>query len=181
MRGRGVRGGGGGPSRQAQPRAREGSAEATLAYLDPVRLLSRYNEGRPLSGTAPAGGGAILAWVPAESQWSRLADAALSASDVAGEISLGPGYPGKDLPPREPFELLRCSDGSSCEPVGPSASDFPVSPDNGRRPPPYPAAIASAGGELVVVFDAFDRDRHFVRTAWRFVEPAHGQPAARAR
>jgi len=175
MRGRGARGVGGGPVRQEQPRAREGSAEATLAYLDPVRLLSRYNEHRPLSGVASAGAGAVIAWVPAEAEWSRLADAALAASDVAGEISLGPGYPGKDLPPKQPFELVRCVDAASCEPVGPSASDFPVSPDNGRRPPPYPEAVASAGGELVIVFDAFDRDRHFVRSAWRFVEPAHGR------
>jgi len=172
MRGRGGRGGGGGPARQAQPRAREGSAETTLAYLDPVRLLSRYNERRPLSGVASAGAGAVVAWIPAEAQWSRLADAAVAASDVAGEISLGPGYPGKDLPPRDPFELLRCADGASCEPLGPSASDFAVSPENGRRPPPYPEAIANAGGELIVVFDSFDRERRFVRSAWRFVEQA---------
>ena len=182
MRGRGGRpgGGGGGAPRQAQPRAREGSAEATLAYLDPVRLLFRYNEYRPLSGVASAGGRALVAWVPSEAHWSRLAEAAISASDVAGEISLGPGYPGKDPPPRQPFELLRSpDDGSSWEPAGPSASEFAVAPDNGRRPPPYPESIASAEGELVIVFAAFDREHKVLRSAWRWLESGSGRAVAR--
>jgi hypothetical protein len=182
MRGRGGRpgGGGGGAPRQAQPRAREGSAEATLAYLDPVRLLSRYNEHRPLSGVSSPGGRALVAWVPSEAHWSRLAEAAISSSDVAGEISLGPGYPSKDPPPRQPFELLRSpDDGSSWEPGGPSASEFAVAPDNGRRPPPYPESIASAGGELVIVFAAFDREHKVLRSAWRWLESGPGRAVAR--
>jgi hypothetical protein len=170
MRGRGGPPGGG-VARQPQPRAREGSAEGTLAYLDPVRLLSRYNEHRPLSGVASAGGRALVAWVPSEAHWSRLAEAAISSSDVAGEISLGPGYPGKDPPPQQPFELLRSpDDGSGWEPAGASASEFPVSPDNGRRPPPYPESIAISEGEVIIVFAAFDRDRRVVRSGWRWLE-----------
>jgi hypothetical protein len=176
MRGRGGRPGGGGAPRQAQPRAREGSAESTLAYLDPVRLLSRYNEYRPLSGLASTGGRGLVAWVPSEALWSRLAEAALSSSDVAGEISLGPGYPGKDPPPKQPFELLRSTeDGSAWEPAGPSASEFPVSPDNGRRPPPYPESISSADGELVIVFAAFDREHNLLRSGWRWLESGQGR------
>jgi hypothetical protein len=181
MRGRGGGGrpGGGSAPTQAQPRAREGSAEGTLAYLDPVRLLSRYNEYRPLSGMASAGGHAIVAWVPSEAHWSRLAEIALSSSDAAGEISLGPGYPGKDPAPREPFELLRSSDdGSLWELAGPSASDFPVSPDKGRRPAPYPESIASAEGELIIVFAAFDRERKVVRNGWRWLESSPGRAAS---
>jgi len=175
MRGRGGRPGGGSAPQRAQPRAREGSAEATLAYLDPVRLLSRYNESRPLSGVASSGGNALYAWVPSEAQWSRLAEAALSSSDAAGEISLGPGYPGKNLPPQQPFELLRSPDGGSAwEPAGPSASEFPVVPDNGRRPPPYPEEIASAEGELIIVFAVFDRDHKVLRRGWRWLEPGQG-------
>jgi photosystem II stability/assembly factor-like uncharacterized protein len=177
MRGRGGgRPGGGGTPTQAQPRPREGSAEGTLAYLDPVRLLSRYNEYRPLSGVASSGGRGLVAWIPSEAQWSRLAETALSSSDAAGEISLGPGYPGKDPPPRQPFELLRSpDDGSLWELAGPAASEFPVSPDNGRRPAPYPESIASAEGELIIVFAAFDRERKVVRNGWRWLESSPGR------
>jgi photosystem II stability/assembly factor-like uncharacterized protein len=182
-RGGGGRRGGAAPSpRPAQQRARPSSSEAILAYLDPVRLLSRYNADRPLSGVAAAGSRALLAFVPSEAQWSRLAGEALSSSDVAGEISLGPGYPPKDPPPRQPFELLRSADGGAdWEPAGPSASDFAVSPENGRRPVPYPESIASSEGEVIVVFDWFDKDRRALRTGWRWLESNQGDRGWSAR
>jgi len=175
-RGRGGRGGGGGGGgAPRQDRARPGSAEATLAYLDPVRLLSLYNEHRPLSGLS-SGGGALFAWVPSEAQWSRLADEALTSTDVAGEISLGPGYPPKDPPQSQPFELLRSSDeGATWEPGGPAATEFASPPRNttGRHPPPpYPASVVSAEGELIVVVAGLDEGHHVRRSGWRWLDPS---------
>jgi hypothetical protein len=174
-RGRGGRGGGGGPGPQRAP---PGSAEATLAYLDPVRLLSLYNEHRPLSGLSSSGGGALFAWAPTEAQWSRLADEAISATDVGGEISLGPGYPPKDQPPAQPFELLRSpDDGATWESGGPPASQFAKAQAEGsgrRPPPPYPTSIVAAEGELVVVLVGSDREHHVLRTGWRWVEGERG-------
>jgi hypothetical protein len=173
-RGGGGRSAGSTPPRQAHPPAREGSAEAVLAYLDPVRLLSRYNADRPLTGVAPAGDRALIAWLPAEAYWSRLAEAALSASDVAGEISLGPGYPAGDPLPQGPFALLRSADdGASWEPVGASGKDFSDAPEGGRRPASYPESIAGAEDELLIVLGAFDRDHHRAwHRVWRWLEPA---------
>jgi uncharacterized membrane protein YgcG len=166
-RGGGGGGGGGGAPRQAPQR---GSAEMTLAYLDPVRLLSRYNEARPLTGAAAAGGGALLGFMPSEAYWSRLADAAISSSDVAGEISLGPGYPSKDVVPPQAFELLHSADGgSSWEAAGPPASDFGPR-EKGRRPPPYPQSIASAGSELILVLANPDREHRVLHSAWRWTD-----------
>jgi hypothetical protein len=173
-RGGGGRNAGNAAPRQAQPLAREGSAEVVLAYLDPVRLLSRYNADRPLTGVAPGGGRALIAWLPAEAHWSRLAEAALSASDVAGEISLGPGYPASDPLPQSPFALLRSADeGASWEQIGASAKDFGDAPEGGRRPASYPESIAGAEDELLLVLGAFDRDHHRAwHRAWRWLEPA---------
>jgi hypothetical protein len=178
-RGRGGRsGGGGGGGAPRQERARvTGSAEATLAYLDPVRLLSLYNEHRPLSGLSSGGGSALFAFVPSEAQWSRLADEAIAATDVAGEISLGPGYPPKDPPPSQPFELLRSSDdGATWEQGGPVATEFasplPTNMTGRRPPPPYPASVASAEGELIVVVTGLDQEHHIRRSGWRWLDPS---------
>ena len=116
--------------------------------------------------------------MPTEAQWSRLADEAMASTDVAGEISLGPGYPPKDPPPTEPFELVRSSDdGVTWELGGPLPSQFAAVPDgSGRRPPPpYPAWIAAAQGELIVVLVGSDREHHVLRTGWRWVEGGRGQ------
>ncbi len=168
----GTRGGGTAP-RQSPPLAREVSAEAMLTYLDPLRLLSRYNADRPLSGVATASGQELLGWVPTQAQWSRLAEAAISATDAAGEISLGPGYPGNDLPPDGRFALLRSiDDGRRWESAGPLASDFHIPKGDGQLQPDYPASISSSDGELILVLGAFDREHRASRKAWRWLEPA---------
>jgi hypothetical protein len=72
--------------------------------------------------------------------------------------------------------LLRSTDdGSLWELAGPSASEFPVSPDNGRRPAPYPESIANVEGELIIVFAAFDREHKVVRNGWRWLESSPGR------
>jgi hypothetical protein len=167
-----ARGGGTAP-RQSPPLAREVSAEALLTYLDPLRLLSRYNADRPLSGVATAGGQELLSWVPTQAQWSRLAEAAISATEAAGEISLGPGYPANDLLPDGRFALLRSiDDGRRWESAGPLASDFHILKGDGQLQPDYPASISSSDGELILVLGAFDRKHRASGKAWRWLEPA---------
>ena len=171
--GRGGRGGGGGPPGGGQrqqargPGARVFSAEALLAYLDPVRLLSRFNGGRALSGVVHAGqGGGFIAWAPTEPFWNQLADAAVAESDAEGEISLGPAQPQR-LPEVQPFELLRSVDGAAWSQV-PEAAPLALaaSPGPGASAV-YPEQAASDGAEAMVVASSRDRLGHLLRRAWR--------------
>jgi hypothetical protein len=64
------------------------SADILLTFVDPIRLVARFNGGLPLSGVA---GGA--AYAATEAYWNALVDALAAESQEEGEISLGPGRP----------------------------------------------------------------------------------------
>jgi hypothetical protein len=172
--GRGGRGGGGGgppgggQRQQARgPGGRFFSAEALLAYLDPARLLARFNGGRALSGVVRAGQGeGFIAWTPTEPFWNQLADAAVAESDAEGEISLGPAQPQR-LPEVQPFELLRSADGAAWNPV-PEAAPLAIaaSPGPGASAV-YPEQAASDGAEAMIVASSRDRLGRLVRRVWR--------------
>ena len=176
--GRGGRGGGrmgggrGAGARSAAPvagpAARFLAAEALLAYLDPARLLARFNDGRPLSGVARAEGGGLVAWAPTEAYWNKLADAAIAASDAEGEISLGPGAPPRD-PTLPPFEVLLSADGAAWTALAEGATLS----GNGAPGPggtaPYPEQVAATASQELVVLSARDRTGRGSRQAWRRV------------
>ncbi len=141
------------------------SAEAMLAYLDPLRLLARFNSGIALTGIA-RGGAELHAWVPTKTHWERLANAALAACDAEGEISLGPGATpaGADA-----FTLLRSTDG------GASWAEVAQAPDpidaagqlRAQRIAPYPAWLAAGPGEMFIGLAARDRKGLVWRATWR--------------
>jgi hypothetical protein len=171
--GRGGRGGGGGPPGGGQrqqargPGGRVFSAEALLAYLDPARLLSRFNSGRALTGVVRAGqGDGFVAWAPTEPFWNQLADAAVTESDAQGEISLGPAQPPRIIE-IQPFELLRSADGAAWS-EQPEASPLAAaaSPGPGSTAV-YPEQAASDGAEAMVVASSRDRLGHLLRRVWR--------------
>jgi hypothetical protein len=104
------------------------AAETLLSLLDPVRLLSRFNAGLPLTGVA-----GDYAYVPAENFWNELVEAMAKESAELGEISLGPGAPRSPV-----FSFLHSADGAW--------KDVPETPSRG-----YPAGIAAAPGQVFLV------------------------------
>jgi len=148
---------------RAAPRAP--SADALQAYLDPVRLLARFNSGLPLTGMARAGA-EFYAWAPTATHWDRLVDAALAASDAEGEISLGPG-----ATPAGPgaFTLLRSTDGGASwaeVAQGPDAFDG-TARIGVRQSAPYPSWLAAGPREAFIGLAARDHTGPPWRETWR--------------
>jgi hypothetical protein len=166
-RGRGRRGERG---RDAQGQAPQRSARAIssdkfFVLLDPVRLLARFNSGRPLTGIA--GDGILYAYAPTQEFWDSLADAAAAASDSEGEIATdlaAPARPGATTPS---FALLSSTDGGATWSSLPSAR-LAVEPGE-RAIFPYPIGIAGADAQALVVFGATVRGGQPWREAWREV------------
>ena len=84
----------GAPSRALAP-------DTLLAFVDPSRLLARFNGTAPLTGVAND-----VAWVPTQQGWDALVKALVTESESEGEISLGPAQA------EAAFELLRGQDGT---------------------------------------------------------------------
>jgi hypothetical protein len=162
---------GGRPGRRgAAPEAirtapRAPSVEAFQAYLDPLRLLARFNSGLALTGMARAGA-EFYAWAPTATHWDRLADAALAACEGEGEISLGPG-----ATPAGPgaFTLLRSTDG------GASWAEVAQGPDafdgaerlRVRQSAPYPSWLAAGPREAFIGLTARDHSGPPWHETWR--------------
>jgi len=141
------------------------SADALRAYLDPQRLLARFNSGLALTGMARAGA-EFYAWAPTATHWDRLVDAALAASDAEGEISLGPG-----ATPAGPgaFTLLRSTDGGASwaeVAQGPDAFDG-TARIGVRQSAPYPSWLAAGPREAFIGLAARDHTGPPWRETWR--------------
>lgn len=87
----------------ASPAPRALTPDTLLAFVDPLRLLARFNSGAPLTAVS---GEAFVA--PTQQGWEALVAALAAASANEGEISLGPGQA-----PGASFELLRSADGGA--------------------------------------------------------------------
>ena len=153
------------PQQQGQRGPRHVSTETFFALLDPVRLLARFNSGRPLAGAA--GDGLVYAWAPTGPFWNSLAEAMARESDAEGEIALG----GTTAPASEAdgaFELLVSRD------EGASWTSLPLSRFEGagrkRSIVPYPVSIAATPPQGIVLFAATDRDGRSWREAWRWMQ-----------
>ena len=164
-RGRGRRGDGGRGTEQPQPQRtpRAISSEQFFVLLDPVRLLTRFNSGRSLTGIA--GDGILYAYAPTQEFWDALADAAAAATGAQGEIAT-------DVvpPPRlagATFELLSSKDGGATWSSLPAPRFNPGLSERGIFP--YPIGIAGAGSQGLVVFGATARGGEPWREAWREV------------
>jgi len=165
----GGRGGGRG-RRGAAPEAirtapRAPSADALQAYLDPLRLLARFNSGLALTGMARAGA-EFYAWAPTATHWDRLAGAALSASDAEGEISLGPAATPAGS---GAFTLLRSTDGgASWAEVAQGPDAFDVAGGlRVRQGAPYPSWLAAGPREAFIGLAARDYTGPPWRETWR--------------
>ena len=148
-----------------RPTRRAPSADAMLAYLDPLRLLAHFNSGLALTGVARAGA-ELYAWAPTKEHWERLADAVIAAADAEGEISLGPGATPAG---GGAFTLLRSTDGgASWAEVDQGAARFDAEgPFRAQRIAPYPAWLAAGPRAMFVGLAALDRKGLAWRETWR--------------
>jgi photosystem II stability/assembly factor-like uncharacterized protein len=128
-------GGGRGPPRRPAPQGaspgpppRALSPDTLLAFVDPLRLLSRFNGAVALSGVS---GG--VAFAPPQSSWDALVATLVAESESEHEISLGPARTEGAA-----FELLRSSDGGASWTAGP-------------LPPGSPQSIAAGADAVFVV------------------------------
>jgi len=111
------------PTEQSQAAApRVLSPEVLLSFVDPMRLVARFNGGLPLSGIAGS-----TAYAATQPYWDALVKALADESQEEGEISLGPGRPA--WKGGAAYELLqRDGDGWTALP--------------GEPPPSFPQSIA---------------------------------------
>jgi hypothetical protein len=72
---------------QAVP-ARVIPPDLLLAFVDPMRLVARFNAGLPVSGVS-----GTVAYTATQAYWDALVNALAEESQAEGEISLGPGRP----------------------------------------------------------------------------------------
>jgi hypothetical protein len=170
--GRGGRRGGrrgapsGQPPQQVQRGPRTVSPETFFTLLDPLRLLSRFNSGRALTGLA--GDKVLYAYVPTEQFWSSLVDAMIAESDAEGEIALSPGTRGLESAPDGGFELLFSTDGgASWNELPPPGFDVSI---RQRGILPYPVGVAVAAEQAIVLFGGIDRSGQNWREAWRWAQ-----------
>ena len=114
------------PSGPAGPATRAPAPETLLAFLDPQRLVARFNGGAPLSGVE-----GDVAWGPPQESWEAMVAALVSESESEREISLGPAQAKGAV-----FELLQSSDGKWTR---------------APLPPGAPQSIAAAQGAVLLV------------------------------
>ena len=100
--------------------------ETLLAFVDPQRLVARFNGGLPVSGVE-----GDVAWAPPRQSWDALVSALVAESESEHEISLGPAQSEGAL-----FELLKAQEGSW--------TSAPL-------PPGAPRSIAGAQGAVLFV------------------------------
>ncbi|MGE5048739.1 MAG: hypothetical protein ACM3PC_09240, partial [Deltaproteobacteria bacterium] len=152
--GRGPEGGGGrrGGSQTA-------SAQTMLSFVDPARLLARFNSGLQLGGVSDG-----VAYAPTRAYWDALVAALAAESGAEGEISLGPGLP--DFPAGAAFEVLRTQDGGATWQVVQA------------QPPPapkgivaYPESVAATAGQAFFVLSGRGRRGQSFRSAFRVALP----------
>jgi hypothetical protein len=110
------------------PTPRALSPDMLLAFVDPQRLLARFNGAAPLSGVS---GG--VAFAPPQASWDALVATLVAESESEHEISLGPAQTAGAV-----FELLRSTDSGATWAAGP-------------LPPGSPQSIASGAGAVFVV------------------------------
>lgn len=141
------------PQRSGVPRSiqRGVSGETLLAFVDPLRLLARFNGGMPLSGVS--GGAAFAA---TDAWWGVLTEAMANESESEGEISLGPGI--STLRKSPPFELLRSADGATWQPL-----PFEL-PAKGFG---FPESMAATPEQIFLLLAAGDTAGQMWRTAFR--------------
>ncbi len=124
----------GAPRSQPVPGAPQGptlralSPDMLLAFVDPLRLLARFNGAVPLSGVS---GG--VAFAPPKATWDALVATLVAESESEHEISLGPAQTEGAV-----FELLRSIDSGATWAAGP-------------LPPGSPQSIAAGAGAVFVV------------------------------
>ena len=114
------------PSGPQGPGARSLAPETLLAFLDPQRLVARFNGGAPVSGVE-----GDAAWAPPRPSWEAMVSALVTESVTEHEISLGPAQT-----PGAVFELLQEKGGSWT---------------SGPLPAGSPRSIAVAQGAVLVV------------------------------
>ena len=114
------------PSGPAGPATRAPAPETLLAFLDPQRLVARFNGGAPLTGVEGE-----VAWAPPQQSWEAMVSALVTESETEHEISLGPAQT-----PGAVFELL--------QPQGESWVSGPL-------PAGSPQSIAAAQGAVLFV------------------------------
>ena len=126
------------------------SGETVLAFVDPLRLLARFNGGAPLSGVS-----GDVAWVATEARWNALAGALAEQSQSDGEFSLGPGSPVKD--DAVAYELLKLHGGAA----QPFASSLPT------RSAAFPISLAATPDALFALIGSRDAQGNRWRAAFR--------------
>jgi hypothetical protein len=152
-RGRGPQGGGGRGSAQTA------SAQTMLSFVDPARLLARFNSGLQLGGVA---GG--VAYAPTRAYWDALVAAVSAESGAEGEISLGPGLP--DFPSGAAFEVLRTQDGGATWQV--VQAQPPAAP---KGMVAYPESVAATSSQAFFVLSGRGRRGQSFRSAFRLALP----------
>ena len=114
------------PTGPQGPATRAPAPDTLLAFLDPQRLVARFNGGAPVTGVEGA-----VAWAPGQQAWDALVSALVAESETEHEISLGPAQA-----PGAVFELLRAEAGSWT---------------SGPLPAGSPQSIAAAEGAVLFV------------------------------
>ena len=125
----GGRNGGYRPSTMGVPQGRGARAlapETLLAFLDPQRLVARFNGNAPVTGVEGS-----VAWAPPQKSWDAMVAALIAESESEHEISLGPARTASAV-----FELLEAQGGSW--------TPAPL-------PPGSPQSIAGAQGAVLLV------------------------------
>ncbi len=114
------------PTGPQGPSTRAPAPDTLLAFLDPQRLVARFNGGAPVSGVE-----GDVAWAPTPQSWEAMVSLLVSESETEHEISLGPAQAVGAV-----FELLQERGGSWT---------------SGPLPAGSPQSIAAAQGAVLLV------------------------------